>query len=395
MQSPSQIAPPTSGASSPYGPLLLGTFIGLILYGLVVNQCTSYFYRFPTDNKHFKAFVGIILYVPQPLWLGRILFGNTKAHPVFHLSFAETLHSTLIVHWCYINLVTKYGHPEELALTTWSMNLFLVSSGLVVTITQFFYSYRVLVSTKYRILVAVAVVLALTTLGCAAAGTGLAFGAHTVVEAAARAKWVDQCGVITALITDVLNAGVLIQNLHKSRTGVRQITMMVMCIIGFFQKEEIILFGLGIVATKLYSNSVLATFVSIHPTPHLTLTDSNALARRVALYTPSLNSRRSPLDVDVDGAQSLPEVFLMSSDSLATDRDRDRAHLRGHRAGAVIDIARPPGAVAAAAAAAGTVTRLDLSASTLWKQDGNPDDSEDANGPRDAAMEGKVSARIV
>ncbi|KAI9064060.1 hypothetical protein FKP32DRAFT_1591476 [Trametes sanguinea] len=139
------IAPPVPVPSNPYGPLLLGTFIGLILYGLAVNQSTNYFYRFPTDKRYLKAFVEIILFV-------------------------ETLHSALIVHWCYITLVSKYGHPEALMFTTWSMNLFLVSTGLVVTITQLyvprqlenrrrgcthgvpvsFYSYRVLLSKRGR-----------------------------------------------------------------------------------------------------------------------------------------------------------------------------------------------------------------------------------------------------
>ncbi|KAI9064057.1 hypothetical protein FKP32DRAFT_592322 [Trametes sanguinea] len=229
-----------------YGALLLGTFVGLVLYGLVIHQCSCYYHKFPTDRRYLKLFVGIIL------------------------AF-ETLHSALAVHWCYTSLVSNYSHPEALLLTTWSMNLFPVLTGLAIIVSQCFYAYRVLlIGPKYRVLVSVAILLSLVTLGCATANTVLSFSSITVIKDIQRVKWIDSFGFIMAIISDTLTTGVLVFNLKQRRTGIRQtdhlidrlvlyclntglligITNAILCAIGFFQTEALLFAGLVVAATK-------------------------------------------------------------------------------------------------------------------------------------------------
>ncbi|OSD03109.1 hypothetical protein PYCCODRAFT_1434989 [Trametes coccinea BRFM310] len=335
MENPSATLSAVPALDNTYGALLLGTFVGLILYGLVIHQSFRYFHKFPNDRRSLKQFVGIML------------------------AF-ETFHSALAVHWCYTSLVTNYSHPEALLLTTWSMNMFPALTGLAIFVSQCFYAYRVLlIGAKYRILVAVAILLSLVTLGCATANTALSFNSITVIEDIQRVKWIDSFGFIMAIISDTLTTGVLVFNLHQRRTGIRQtdhlidrlimyclntglligVTNTILCVIGFFQTEALLFAGLVCAATKLYSNSVLAV----------------------------LNSRRSSAPGN-EAEESYPEVIVMSDIGTAPVGALPAAH---------VDIGRQ--------LAAEAQYKL-RPAYGMWGYH----DSEDANGSR-STIEAKVA----
>ncbi|TFK83150.1 hypothetical protein K466DRAFT_666044 [Polyporus arcularius HHB13444] len=85
------------------GAMLLGTFAGLILEGLLVHQSVRYFRLYPNDSLLLKLWVAILL-------------------------FLETVNCALNMHMCYWNMVVNYFNPIALNGTPiWSAKLFIIT----------------------------------------------------------------------------------------------------------------------------------------------------------------------------------------------------------------------------------------------------------------------------
>uniref|UniRef100_A0A5K1JV17 Tox1 n=1 Tax=Ganoderma boninense TaxID=34458 RepID=A0A5K1JV17_9APHY len=94
---------PAPPLDSTFGAVLIGTFLGLMLYGLVVHQTYRYFSLYPRDSGWIKALV-----------VSTLLF--------------ETAHIVLSTHICYYYLVTNYGNADAIQSSVWSLG-WLVSAG--------------------------------------------------------------------------------------------------------------------------------------------------------------------------------------------------------------------------------------------------------------------------
>ncbi|KAI0706380.1 hypothetical protein C8Q76DRAFT_749371 [Earliella scabrosa] len=234
-----------------FGALLLGTFIGVMLYGLNTHQLFRYFRMFPDDVRYVKL-------------------------TVFVICLAESLYSVLCIHICYHYLVTGYFHPEDLQTGVWSfMGLTPVLLVIVVT-TQAFYVRRIyIVGTKRMRIALVVVVLSMTG--------GVAFGLAVAVKTCMNSNigswasnaWLSSVAFAFALSTDVMITTMMIVYFVRSHTGFESTqnvlntlilytinTGMVLVSLGVIyptlRPKDMIFIAVNMVTTHSYATSVLA-----------------------------------------------------------------------------------------------------------------------------------------
>ncbi|OSC96593.1 hypothetical protein PYCCODRAFT_1472514 [Trametes coccinea BRFM310] len=244
---------PGPALENSFGALLLGTYFALMLYGLLVYQSYKYFRKYSKDGIVNKAFVAILLVL-------------------------ETLHTTVCMHFCYMYLIVYATNEDARKVGIWSLQLYPLLTGLCVCVSQCFYARRVyLISKKYRILVAIAVILSLAALGFLTAATAIAYivaKEHKFVYDI----WINRTSYATSVVADSITTGLLIFNLKRLHTGIKRtdllldrlaayaintglligVANMLLFILSFFGKNvQTAFLGIGIPATKLYANSVL------------------------------------------------------------------------------------------------------------------------------------------
>ncbi|EIW53510.1 uncharacterized protein TRAVEDRAFT_52638 [Trametes versicolor FP-101664 SS1] len=249
--------------SDSFGALFIGMCICIFLSGLTLHQAYRYFRLYPQDQKWLKVMVLFI-------WV------------------SETLHTIMIIHVCYYHLVTNYFNPVSLGDVTWSLRLLAPISVVAMVLCQGFYVRRVyMISPRYRLLVAIAVVLLTTEfvsenrqLAFMIYLTVLAFIDHDLQEfnQLTESWWLVSAIYGLAFSVDSLVTGVLIMVLLKSRTGFKSTDSLIQTLIVYSINSglvtsisgilsfifalvisgNMIYIAMGVVATKFYATSVLA-----------------------------------------------------------------------------------------------------------------------------------------
>ncbi|RPD54049.1 hypothetical protein L227DRAFT_657835 [Lentinus tigrinus ALCF2SS1-6] len=235
-----------------FGAYLLGTFLGMLLYGMLLYQVHDYYRLYPKDRMVLKVLVAAILLL-------------------------ETVFSILNIHTCYHYLVTNYFAPLRLLVTTWSINLTPLASALTIGVAQSFFARRVfLVGRRYRPVASVAGLLFVAAIAIDAVATARAF---ILKEFTKAEEWLAAAGSIVSTVADLLLTSVLIYALRRRRTGFRHtdslisvVTMytintglltgvfhVVLWILAIKYPLNLIYAMVAIVNTRLYGNAVLAT----------------------------------------------------------------------------------------------------------------------------------------
>ncbi|EJF59164.1 hypothetical protein DICSQDRAFT_138746 [Dichomitus squalens LYAD-421 SS1] len=246
--------PPPVRLDSTFGAVLIGTSLGLTLYGMVVHQCYRYFGTYRNDSSWIKVLVSAIL--------------------VF-----ETFHVVSSMHICYHYLVTKYSNGEALLSGVWSIDLLSAISGIIIISAQSFFAARVFLlgGRRYRVLVTIAMILLAGELGFFFAATVKAFTFPSFSDFQ-RYTWLVSAGAALACAADALLTGVLVNLLRSKHTGVERLDQIMDRLIKYtintglltsvvnllslvfsvLLPSKLIYVAFGIVATKLYANSLLA-----------------------------------------------------------------------------------------------------------------------------------------
>nr|VWP02583.1 Cytochrome P450 monooxygenase AKT7 (EC (AK-toxin biosynthesis protein 7) [Ganoderma boninense] len=309
--SPLDLLPKIPHLDNTFGAVLIGTFIGLILYGITLHQSYRYFRMYPADSQILKCLVGFVLVL-------------------------ETISSALSMHVCYHYLVTNYFNPLALIGGEWSLNVSMslsrVISPLALTglcLKREFYSRALLwlllrassfaayisvrddhiciddagctlmsclppVGRSYRYILAIAVVMCFVEM----AATVEAFVIPTF-EGFKHATWLVSTGSTMAVSSDILITAMLISALQRSRTGVKRtdsmLDVMIMysintvtemrsnhrsdtlalfsptisrianlgsLLFAFIQPGTLIWAGVGIPGVKMYANTLMAALNS-------------------------------------------------------------------------------------------------------------------------------------
>ncbi|TBU23424.1 hypothetical protein BD311DRAFT_810745 [Dichomitus squalens] len=175
-----------------FGADLIGTFLGLILYGLAAHQLYRYCRLFPTDALFIRTLVALVM------------------------TF-ETVHVILTMHFCYYLLVTNYFKPTALSSGVWSLSALPIVISAIVLSSQLFFARRAyLTGPKFRPFVVVATLLIMGE---------IAFSVVTTVKAQVdtnledlHEKWLISVTLGMPLAADILFTITLLVVLRLSRT---------------------------------------------------------------------------------------------------------------------------------------------------------------------------------
>ncbi|KAI0749961.1 hypothetical protein C8Q80DRAFT_656737 [Daedaleopsis nitida] len=128
-----------------YGAYLLGTFFGLILYGLSLHQTHNYVRLFPTDTKLIQISVVVVMIL-------------------------ETVHTAFTMHTIYFCLVTKFSDTVNLFVGVWSLDCIPLLMALNMFASQVFFARRVsLIGRRYQLIACLSMLFFLVEIGFALA----------------------------------------------------------------------------------------------------------------------------------------------------------------------------------------------------------------------------------
>ncbi|KAI1784888.1 hypothetical protein LXA43DRAFT_1119767 [Ganoderma leucocontextum] len=236
-----------------YGSLLLGTFFGLILYGVSLHQAYLYFRVHHADSVWLKCYVVLLLLL-------------------------DTLHSATLMITCYLKLISHYFDIPYLSKSIWPLSILTLVAGATVLLCQGFFAYRVYrVGRKSKILAVACMFGLLAELGVCVVATVKAFGTATYQEFTAY-TWMLSTALGIAVVVDTVLTAVLICVLHTSRTGIKSTNSMLDTLVAYAVTTGLLtdifntlsfVFALAysqnlwyttmnVQATKVYTNSVLA-----------------------------------------------------------------------------------------------------------------------------------------
>ncbi|KAL1939528.1 hypothetical protein VTO73DRAFT_9839 [Trametes versicolor] len=300
-----------------YGALLVGTFLGLILYGLTLHQAYRYFRLYPNDSKWLKILVAMVL-------------------------VAETFTSFLGVHACYYQLVTNYFHPQALTRPSWSLNLLASASGFAMVISQSFFVRRVwIIGARFRPLVIVSILCTLAAQGVLTAVTIKGFlGADqdSTFEEEFALGTKNAIASALALVGDCLLTSVLIYVLHRSRTGYKRtdsmIDLMIMYSVGTGLLTEIaeilttilamvypgqqVYVAVGIPATKLCANTLL---VALNSRQYIASCGGSSVSNEISVF----GSAPPPLPGSTGGEEAFTPQLRRAMRAATNDADMSPA----------------------------------------------------------------------
>ncbi|KAL1939031.1 hypothetical protein VTO73DRAFT_10291 [Trametes versicolor] len=116
---------------STLGALLIATFIGLILLGIIFHQAYRYARIFPKDSPWIKGLVRA-----GPSSHESVAYSHPEQ--VALVVFLEIVSSGLAMHMCYYYLVTNYFNPQNLGVSVWSANVHALAAGATMATSQRF-----------------------------------------------------------------------------------------------------------------------------------------------------------------------------------------------------------------------------------------------------------------
>ncbi|KAI0773046.1 hypothetical protein BD413DRAFT_611970 [Trametes elegans] len=243
---------------STIGAVLVGTVVGVMLYGLTVHQTYRYFKLYPADRLLLKVLVATIL--------------------VF-----ETVHTVLWIIVVYHYTISEAFNLPGVLLGHWAVRTTFMITSFAVLVCQIFYVCRVyLIGFQYRWLAVPAVISMLSGFSFGMAGGVEAFlYAHYITDFQ-HFSWMVSIAYGFAVLTDVILTSALVFVLHRSRTGFKRTDSMidvliiytintglltsVVSILAFvfalILPGNLIYAAITIVGSKLYANSVLAVLNS-------------------------------------------------------------------------------------------------------------------------------------
>ncbi|KAI0706407.1 hypothetical protein C8Q76DRAFT_800846 [Earliella scabrosa] len=252
------VGPPAT-LDNTFGAMLVGTFIGLVLYGIVIHQTYRYFRLYTDDNVWLKALVAI----------------------VFAL---ETFHIVSSTHICYFYLVSNYYNPMRLLTGVWSINSLTATSGIVIFATQMWVSLTftpISYVGSFEYMNAPASLLVVYTYWGADAFFSIATAKAFIKPVFADfedSAWLISAGAGMAQGADMLLTTVLMVVLRNGHTGVKRVdsvldTLMLYAmntgmltsivnslslVFSLLLPKTLVFGATGVIATKLYANSLLA-----------------------------------------------------------------------------------------------------------------------------------------
>ncbi|KAI0337231.1 hypothetical protein BDW22DRAFT_1433528 [Trametopsis cervina] len=244
-----------SPATIAHGPSLLGVVFNLVLFGIMLLQCFMYFSRFAHDKTWVKLLVLLLL-------------------------AGDTVHTVFIVFWIYDIVILHFNDLNALNTANWVFATEPAMTGIVATIVQLFFAWRIHKLMKNPFITVFVVLTALTSI---VGGIGTAISIHFTPNFVdfQDFKVVVIVWLIGASVCDLTITTVLTWHLRRHRTGfsktddmlnkIIRVTVSNGLITSIWATVDLIVFlanptGLhllfNIPLSKLYTNSLMATLNS-------------------------------------------------------------------------------------------------------------------------------------
>ncbi|EKM49132.1 uncharacterized protein PHACADRAFT_167306 [Phanerochaete carnosa HHB-10118-sp] len=252
-----------------HGPSLVGIFLNILLYGVVIAQAHTYYASFRSDPLWIKAYVAVLL-------------------------LADTLNSAFNIAWIYTVLVNNFGNLAALTQADWrKQKPRPLLHGLIAMMVQLFYAWRILALTKNRWIVAL-VVVSSTVSGLSAIGTAIGIGIRPEFSGFKSLDVIGLPWLISCTVCDVTIAVALSVYLNSRKTGfeitdniinkIIRSTVQSGLLTASFTIAHIVayltsstgihmIFNYGVV--KLYTNSVMSSLNSRQANSHLPSGDTS------------------------------------------------------------------------------------------------------------------------
>ncbi|KAJ7052232.1 hypothetical protein C8F01DRAFT_1261948 [Mycena amicta] len=241
------------------GAVLIGTLLSTVLFGVTTMQSYLYYMHFPADAAMIKATVAFV-------WV------------------CEAAHVGGISHTIYTWLVLDYGHPERLlGRAPGSMAAFVLLTVIIAVCVQIFFSYRIYVLSKSRIIPYFTFALSFVRLGMGLAIFSLTLQTSTLAELSAKYQWLLLTMWSLSAVEDITITVSLVYwlwaqkgTVHKQsdafldkiimwtiETGVVTSMFTVVMLICFHvMPTNLVWMGLFAIEARLFANSLLASLNS-------------------------------------------------------------------------------------------------------------------------------------
>ncbi|KAI0804514.1 hypothetical protein BC629DRAFT_1590781 [Irpex lacteus] len=242
-------------AQAAHGPALIGIFINIFLFGIMITQCFFYFSTYKKDSLWIKAYVLFLL-------------------------FLDLLNCVFDITWIYDDIINNFGDLDVIAVANWKLQTDPAMVAIIGTVCQLFFAWRVAVLTRNKWVTALIVI---TSIASMLGGLGVAI-AITFVKFYKDFSKFDQVGAVWLVCTavcDVTIATSLTWYLRKHKTGFSQtddvlnkiirLTVQNGAITAVWAIVDLILFlsiptgvhlALNFPLAKLYTNSLMSSLNS-------------------------------------------------------------------------------------------------------------------------------------
>ncbi|TRM66031.1 hypothetical protein BD626DRAFT_486562 [Schizophyllum amplum] len=295
-----------------HGPMLLGTFFNILLYGISITQTYIYWntYRLK-DRMLIRCFV---------------LF----------LFLGDTLHTIFTMAYMYISLIKHFGDNEYLATATWIFSTDPALAGIIGGSVQMFFAWRVKLLTGNIWLALIIATFSVATVLC---GIATAIGCGIVMYFVDFQKFsvVVIIWLAGSALSDILITGSLVYHLRHHKTGFKstdsrvdkiiRLTVQTGLITCVWALADLLVYLLDAVPwhlmlnfplSKLYTNSLMS---SLNSRKGWNYSDSNQDTSQHV----STGERVTRRDV-VNLSATRPEVFVqVESHEMVDQTDTKRA----------------------------------------------------------------------
>ncbi|ETW76926.1 hypothetical protein HETIRDRAFT_446619 [Heterobasidion irregulare TC 32-1] len=176
------------------GPMLLGTFFNLILYGIFLAQTFVYFQTYKRDRMWIKIVVALLIVV-------------------------ETSNSVLPISYSYDRLVNNFGNMPAAGVSTWLNTMNPMTIGIIATMVQLFYAWRVKVLTGRRWWMIAVIVPSIISCTGATVLSIVNLVDQSSITAVARYRPIVIVWLASSALTDTIISVILVSYLRHRRTG--------------------------------------------------------------------------------------------------------------------------------------------------------------------------------
>ncbi|KAH9060506.1 hypothetical protein EDB87DRAFT_1683737 [Lactarius vividus] len=235
---------PVADISNTFGAAFVGLLVSTMLFGLTIGQAfVTLVDGYTIDQKALKFFIGFLL-------------------------ITETFHTVLCVYALYWYLILNFGNVESLDYNVWAMNLQTMISSIPGSAVQLFVacalSLTVIVLTQRsyytrRIyLVSESIFFPIVIVALVVSGNSLSYFVTAKEFALKRFSavrslyWLSCLAMASAVLVDILVAGVMCWSLYRKKTGFVRTDSVIMTLMAYTINSGLLTSLLGTAMTVSY-----------------------------------------------------------------------------------------------------------------------------------------------